>query len=108
MADAIFLCPAAWEAWVSPETRRLRQAEELPERAWEILLLPPGTVREIHGTPVRCSCLLVEGDCRPELLASVETEHVVTYGLSPRDRRYPACRSLCCASSALCRGRTEL
>ena len=85
MADAIFLCPAAWEAWVSPETRRLRQAEELSERVWEILLLPPGTVREIHGTPVRCSCLLVEGDCRPELLASVETGHVVTYGLSSRD-----------------------
>ena len=72
MADAIFLCPAAWEAWVSPETRRLRRAEELPERPWGVLLLPPGTVREIHGTPVRCSCLLVEGDCRPELLASVE------------------------------------
>ena len=85
MADAIFLCPAAWEAWVSPETRRLRQEEELSERAWEILLLPPGTVREMRGVPVRCDCLLVEGDCRPELLASVETGHVVTYGLSSRD-----------------------
>lgn len=85
MADAVFDCPPAWEAWVSPQTRRLQKAEELLEQPWGILLLPPGTVRAIQEVPISCACLLVEGTCAAELLASVRTTHIVTYGLSPRD-----------------------
>ena len=85
MVDAVFACPPAWERWVLPRTRRLRKTVDLSERSWGTLLLPPGTVRAIQAVPVSCKCLLVEGDCRPELLAAVETGHVITYGLSPRD-----------------------
>ena len=85
MADAVFDCPPAWETWVSPQTRRLHKAEELLEQTWGILLLPPGTVRAIQEVPISCACLLVEGGCPAELLTAVETDHVITYGLSPRD-----------------------
>ncbi len=85
MVDAVFACPPAWEPWVSPWTQRLQKAEELSEQRWGTLLLPPGTVRDIQAVPVSCACLLVEGTCPAEFLAAVETGHVVTYGLSPRD-----------------------
>ena len=85
MADAVFDCPPAWEVWVSPQTRRLHKAEELLEQTWGILPLPPGTVRAIQEVPISCACLLVEGGCPAELLTAVETDHVITYGLSPRD-----------------------
>ena len=85
MTDAVFACPPAWEPWVSPWTRRLRKVEELSEQRWGTLLLPPGTVQAIQTASVSCACLLVEGGCPVELLASVETGHVVTYGMSPRD-----------------------
>ena len=35
--------------------------------------------------PISCACLLVEGTCPAELLSSVKTAYVVTYGMSPRD-----------------------
>ena len=54
-------------------------------QTWGILLLPPGTVRAIQEVPISCACLLVEGGCPAELLTAVETDHVITYGLSPRD-----------------------
>ncbi len=85
MVDAVFACPPAWEPWVSPWTRRLWDAEELSECSWGTLLMPPGTVRAIQAVAVSCKCLLVKGTCRPELLASVRTMHIVTYGMSPRD-----------------------
>lgn len=85
MVDAVFACPPAWEPWVSPWTRRLRKTEELSEQRWGTLLLPPGTVQAMQAVPVSCACLLVEGICPAELLSSVKTAHVVTYGMSPRD-----------------------
>ena len=85
MADAVFSCPTAWEPWISPWTRRLRNRGELSAQRWGTLLLPPGAVRAIQAVPISCACLLVEGSCPAELLAAVETAHVVTYGLSPRD-----------------------
>ena len=85
MADAVFDCSPAWETWVSPQTRRLHKAEELLEQTWGILLLPPGTVRGRQEVPISCACLLVEGTCPAELLSSVKTAYVVTYGMSPRD-----------------------
>lgn len=85
MTDAVFACPPAWESWISPWTRRLRTTGELPEQRWGTLLLPPGTAGAIQAVPVSCACLLVEGGCPAELLAAVETAHVVTYGMSPRD-----------------------
>ena len=85
MTDAIFACPPTWEPWVSPWTRILRGAAELSEQTWGILLLPPGTVRGRQEVPISCACLLVEGTCPAELLSSVKTAHVVTYGMSPRD-----------------------
>lgn len=83
--DAVFSCPAVWEPWISPWTRRLQREAELSEERWGILLLPPGTLSPALTAPTSCACLLVEGDCRPELLVSVRTTHIVTYGLSPRD-----------------------
>lgn len=85
MTDAIFACPPTWEPWVSPWTRILRGEAELSEQTWGILLLPPGTVRGRQEVPISCACLLVEGTCPAELLSSVKTAHVVTYGMSPRD-----------------------
>lgn len=85
MTDAVLACPTAWEPWVSPGTQRLQKAEELSEQTWGILLLPPGTAETIQTVPVSCACLLVEGTCPAELLSSVKTAHVVTYGMSPRD-----------------------
>ena len=85
MTDAVFVCPRVWEPWGSPWTRRPQRAEELSEQAWGILLLPPGTVRAIQKVPISCACLLVEGNCPVELLSSVKTAHVVTYGMSSRD-----------------------
>lgn len=85
MTDAIFACPPTWEPWVSPWTRILRGEVELSEQTWGILLLPPGTVRGRQEVPISCACLLVEGTCPAELLSSVKTAHVVTYGMSPRD-----------------------
>ena len=85
MVDAVFSCPPAWESWVSPQTRRLGKTEELSEQSWGTLLLPPGTAGAIQAVPFSCACLLVEGDCPAELLAAVATDHVITYGLSPRD-----------------------
>ena len=85
MTDAIFACPPTWEPWVSPWTRILRGEAELSEQTWGILLLPPGTVRGRQAVPISCACLLVEGTCPAELLSSVKTAHVVTYGMSPRD-----------------------
>ena len=85
MAAAALDCPPAWETWAAPQTRRLHKAEELLEQTWGILLLPPGTVRAIQEVPISCACLLVEGGCPAELLTAVETDHVITYGLSPRD-----------------------
>ena len=85
MTDAVFACPPAWEPWVSSWTRRLRNRGDLSAQRWGTLLLPPGTAGAIQGVPVSCACLLVEGGCPAELLSSVETAHVVTYGMSPRD-----------------------
>ena len=85
MTDAICACPPTWEPWVSPWTRILRGEAELSEQTWGILLLPPGTVRGRQEVPISCACLLVEGTCPAELLSSVKTAHVVTYGMSPRD-----------------------
>ena len=85
MTDAIFACPPTWEPWVSPWTRILRGEAELSEQTWGILLLPPGTVRGRQEVQISCACLLVEGTCPAELLSSVKTAHVVTYGMSPRD-----------------------
>ena len=85
MTGAIFACPPTWEPWVSPWTRILRGEAELSEQTWGILLLPPGTVRGRQEVPISCACLLVEGTCPAELLSSVKTAHVVTYGMSPRD-----------------------
>ena len=85
MTDAIFACPPTWEPWVSPWTRILRGEAELSEQTWGILLLPPGTVRGRQEVPISCACLLVEGTCPAELLSSVKTAYVVTYGMSPRD-----------------------
>ena len=85
MMDAVFSCPPAWEPWVSPWTRRLREVGELSQQRWGTLLLPPGTVGFIQAVPVSCLCLLVEGGCSAEFLVSVKTAHVITYGMSPRD-----------------------
>ena len=85
MTDAILACPPTWEPWVSPWTRILRGEAELSEQTWGILLLPPGTVRGRQEVPISCACLLVEGTCPAELLSSVKTAYVVTYGMSPRD-----------------------
>ena len=85
MTDAIFACPPTWEPWVSPWTRILRGEAELSEQTWGILLLPPGTVRGRQEVPISCACLLVEGTCPAELLSSVKTAYVVTYGMSRRD-----------------------
>lgn len=85
MTDAVLACPPAWEPLVSPWTRRLQRAEELSEQTWGSLLLPPGTAETIQTVSVSCACLLVEGICPAELLSSVKTAHVVTYGMSPRD-----------------------
>ena len=83
MEDAVWgCCPASW---VPPGTRRLERREELAEKRWGTLLLLPGTAAELRGVSVACACLLVEGDCPPALLEAVETEQVVTYGLSSRD-----------------------
>lgn len=81
MESAIFACPASWERWLPPDTRRLRNMEELAERTWDILILPSGR-EAVEG---RCRILLVPGDCPPERVAGVSAAQVVTCGLSHRD-----------------------
>lgn len=86
MEDAVFACPAEWEPWVSPQTRRLRKAEELSGEKWGNLLLPSKVIRKVTYMPsISCECLLVGGDCPAGFWAHVQAKHVITYGLSQRD-----------------------
>lgn len=43
------------------------------------------TIRTAYMAPISCECLLAGGDCSSEFLAHVQTNHIITYGLSPRD-----------------------
>lgn len=83
MDAAIYDCPGAWEPFLPPGTRRVRQAGELAEHVWPLLALTEEGCRRLEGTGPLCRVLLTPGDCPPALLAGAET--VVSYGLSPRD-----------------------
>ena len=85
MEDAIFDCPAEWEPWISPQTRRLRETWELSRQKWGILLMFPETIQAVRRIPFSCECLVVRGDCPSKSLLSVQAKHIITYGLSPRD-----------------------
>jgi hypothetical protein len=84
MKSAVFGCPARWERWLPPDTRRFCRSSELAEWSWDLLALTPTGCRQLE-TAVRCRRALVAGDCPAEKLVLVRAETVIPYGLSPRD-----------------------
>ncbi|MDD3347131.1 hypothetical protein [Oscillibacter sp.] len=85
MENALFACPACWEALLPAGVVPLRFASEMAKKPWELLALTPEGCRRLGNGTIRCRALLVPGECRGELLEHVEAQSVVTYGLSPRD-----------------------
>lgn len=84
MHTAIYDCPPGWEGFLPPDSRPMRSLEELTEHPWPLLALTPGGCRLLGGSRPVCRLLLAPGDC-PGLLADIQAETVITYGLSPRD-----------------------
>lgn len=85
MESGIFDCPETWGGLLPIGVRRLRKAAELPEQSWDLLALTQAGCRFLSGEAVSCRTLLVPGDCPPGLLARLQAEAVISYGLSPRD-----------------------
>jgi len=85
MEDAIFKLQVSGWPWIHPETRLLKTVAELEEKKWRILVLTSGELHYLKGMRVRCDYLVIPGNCPSDILINLSADHVVTYGLSPRD-----------------------
>ena len=85
MDCGLFDCPAAWRPWLPPGVRGLERKEELAQAAWDLLALTPSGLLCLEKGLVRCRILLLPGGNPPELVSLVNTECLITYGLSTRD-----------------------
>lgn len=83
MEDGVYAVPRSWEAWLPEGVRQLQSPGKAEERFWRILTLTPDVFSQIRDRSLRCRCLLMPGEW--ERLPRMEAEHIITYGLSPRD-----------------------
>lgn len=85
MECALFFCPRIWEGWLPAGVCPLRDPEGVAGRCWDLLALTPRGCHLLGQEPVCCRELLVPGNFQPALLRNIETQTVVTYGLSIKD-----------------------